>query len=1374
MLKRSPLAVVHVAVVMAALAAGTVQATGAENAHLATFEKGAGETYFALSLTPSIKPAPAAASQVVILFDTSASQSGAFREDGLAALDAMLKSLNADDRVKLVAVDVKAAAMSEGFVAPTSEAMKAATAKLHKRTPLGATDMTAALRSALSSFGDDNKSPRHVAYIGDGMSKARLIEGESFRKLVSDLVGSRVSVSSFAIGKEQNLALLATLANHTGGMVQMDSDAGDAATSSGKALASAVHGAVIWPVDTELSAGIREALPKSMPPLRTDRDTILIGMLEGSEVQTIDCQAMVNGEQVKLQWSAKPMDSNPDFAFLPKLVEVARVDEGMSLPTVGSAGLRAAAMASHTSAEQLVKLGHAALATGNAAGAKAAAEAALSRDPNNPTAKALHVAAIKAGAGEGEADEVAAALEDAAAADDEPKTEEAKPEAAKPEEVKPAPPAVDGGLRLGTPREEPAPGAGPSLLDEFLAEKPFLGGVEEERKVVEGKVRAEVENSLNEARAQLNSDPDRAEQDLKVLQEMVEKVPSLGAQVRDQLLVQIQTAIRETRRFGQLAKERIARARENEARAKEKERYVQDLDLRTQRLQQLMARFESLMSEGRYAIADDEVNPEVAKLAPNTALATVVSTTGQMHRYHSEMDQILALRHRRFLAGLHTVEESLVPFPDEPPIVYPSPERWEEITRKRAKYENLDLSGKPGSAEQRIFEALDRPAEFDFVDTPLKDVADFLAENYKINVVLAKSTLEDAAISLDTPVNSNLRGISLRSALRIMLGDLKLTYVIRDEVMQITTPEDAETQLVTKVYPVGDLVVPIMANLNTFGLGGQGGLNGGGGGQGGFGQGGLGGGLGGLGGGGGFGGGGGGFGGGGGGGFFAIEEELSLGSKKPTAAAAPVTADREVRRPAKAATITGKQISLPSGSSWDKFFAAEKERLSKLEADSRESKVLAASVRQTVRDLMHEKKFGEVTELLQASLRQGFVDSWMYEALGLAMQADNASADDVERALLSAVDLAGSEEQVLYVAEYLSRAGLHERALSLYRQIGTSNPDRLESFVAALGLGQRLNDVDAIQWACVGILSQTWRPDEQSVADNAYRIAKSHYETLLSKGRRTEAEALDKAVRGALSRDVWVRVTWTGDADVDIAITEPNGTVCSLRNPRSTGGGVLLGDVSAADGKSSAQGFSESYVCGEGFPGEYRVLIRNVWGRPTSGKVTVDVYTNYRSEKQGFERKQIPLGDKNAEVVFKLDEGRRQDPLPEAKVARVAKVQNQVNQAILAQQMSALDTSTASAAYLRELALMRRAGLGVFRGGAVGYRPVIITLPEGANFSTNAVISADRKYVRVAPAPTFSLVTEVSTFNFVTGNSTSQQQGQGGFGGGLGGGGGQF
>src|SRR5678815_1224251 len=149
--------------------------------------------------------------------------------------------------------------------------------------------------------------------------------------------------------------------------------------------------------------------------------------------------------------------------------------------------------------------------------------------------------------------------------------------------------------------------------------------------------------------------------------------------------------------------------------------------------------------------------------------------------------------------------------------------------------------------------------DLDYPETPLKEVIEDLKERFQIPIVMATKKLEEAAINLETPVTVNFKQISLRAGLRNMLGDLGLTYLIKDEVMQITTPEDAGSQLITKVYRVGDLVVPIQANTNLFGLGGQGGVMGGGGGEGG-----LGGGVGG-GGGGGWGGGRGGLGGGGGG-----------------------------------------------------------------------------------------------------------------------------------------------------------------------------------------------------------------------------------------------------------------------------------------------------------------------------------------------------------------------------------------------------------------------------------------------------------------------------------------------------------------------------
>jgi hypothetical protein len=543
-------------------------------------------------------------------------------------------------------------------------------------------------------------------------------------------------------------------------------------------------------------------------------------------------------------------------------------------------------------------------------------------------------------------------------------------------------------------------------------------------------------------------------------------------------------------------------------------------------------------------------------------------------------------------------------------------------------------------------------------------------------------------------------------------------------------------------------------------------------------------------------GGGGGFGGGGmGGGFFDVQDDLSIGVKKPAAAPQPQQQPAAPKATKKVSLGNSKvkaiEVASESGSpNWDAYFAEQQEVVESAKDQTAANLAVLASVRETVRQLMAKKQYTEVSSLIQASLRNGFIESWMYEATGLALQAANASQEDLERALLSAVDFAQSEDEVMVIAAYMAKVGLHQRSLKLYQQVAASSPGRPQPYIQGLALAQRLDDITSIQWACVGMLRQPWPQDQQEIGENAYRVAKATHERLVTEGRQEEAKSFDAAVRKALQRDCVVRVTWTGEADVDVSVEEPSGTVCTLRNPRTTAGGVLLGDVSSADKGATVEGFSETYVCGEGFDGEYRVLIRNVWGKPTSGKVTVDVYTHYNTEKQKLISEQIPLGDKNALVIFDLEKGRRAEPLAEAQVAQVAKIQNDVKRAVLAQQLAGLDNSAAALRYAAAMGLLNNgngsgngggAGPGAgngggvlpadfFRRGAVGYRPVITALPEGANFSSNAVISADRRYVRVSPSPTFSQVTEVSTFNFVTGDDGGD--GGAGGGGGIGGGGG--
>ncbi len=107
-------------------------------------------------------------------------------------------------------------------------------------------------------------------------------------------------------------------------------------------------------------------------------------------------QGIAGGEKVELAWKVTPEASNPDLGFLPSVIESAKADGGISMPALGSAGLRAMSLALADTSTELVKAGQFALKSGDADGAKRIAEEALKSDPNNAEAVSLLNAAKKA------------------------------------------------------------------------------------------------------------------------------------------------------------------------------------------------------------------------------------------------------------------------------------------------------------------------------------------------------------------------------------------------------------------------------------------------------------------------------------------------------------------------------------------------------------------------------------------------------------------------------------------------------------------------------------------------------------------------------------------------------------------------------------------------------------------------------------------------------------------------------------------------------------------------------------------------------------------------------------------------------------------
>jgi hypothetical protein len=108
--------------------------------------------------------------------------------------------------------------------------------------------------------------------------------------------------------------------------------------------------------------------------------------------------------------------------------------------------------------------------------------------------------------------------------------------------------------------------------------------------------------------------------------------------------------------------------------------------------------------------------------------------------------------------------------------------------------------------ERAIEEALQRPVNLQFDNTPLCKVLDDLRAFQGVNIHVDAVALEEAGISLDRQVSIKVEQVSFKSALNLLLHDMHLTWVIKDEVLVITTEKVARGKLQTHVFAVADLL----------------------------------------------------------------------------------------------------------------------------------------------------------------------------------------------------------------------------------------------------------------------------------------------------------------------------------------------------------------------------------------------------------------------------------------------------------------------------------------------------------------------------------------------------------------------------------------
>ena len=405
-----------------------------------------------------------------------------------------------------------------------------------------------------------------------------------------------------------------------------------------------------------------------------------------------------------------------------------------------------------------------------------------------------------------------------------------------------------------------------------------------------------------------------------------------------------------------------------------------------------------------------------------------------------------------------------------------------------------------------------------------------------------------------------------------------------------------------------------------------------------------------------------------------------------------------------------------------------------------------------IRQMSRRGEHDAVIAALREKVDAGDARPWMYDVLALTLRLTGADEETVADALLGRFDLSDADpNSLLAAAGYLGRMGATARAVELCRRASDQVPDASEPYQFALRLIDDPADRPAdAAWAAAGILRTLWGPRHAAARAKAEAAAETVVLVLREAGDAAELAAAEAALADAAAADLAVRVTWAGDADVDLTVTEPGGTAVSTLSRRSAGGGLLARD-GFGPGRETAV---EEYRAARGYSGVYLLNVGLTRGEPVGQRVRVEVTRHAGSPAESVERFSIPLKAENTPSLVTLRGGRRTAPAAVTAAAPPPPPQR-VRLADL------VDGNPDDRGRLtRRLGgrQVQGGGGGGFAGGggvavapgAVGYNPVIGVAPDGLGLSALAVVSADRRFVRLSLAPQFAQLIDLTSFSFQT------------------------
>jgi type II secretory pathway component GspD/PulD (secretin) len=227
-----------------------------------------------------------------------------------------------------------------------------------------------------------------------------------------------------------------------------------------------------------------------------------------------------------------------------------------------------------------------------------------------------------------------------------------------------------------------------------------------------------------------------------------------------------------------------------------------------EQMAELMKKYNALFKEGKYKEAEMYAM-RAKELDPDDPVPAAAIYTARTQANLVEFKDSKKHREDMFVHALNEAEDP-GPMVDSPHPLALDP-AVTLLNKNRKAIDINSLTTLKNGKEREITRRLEAPVStLDYKDTPLKQILDDLQVTTGINIVPDEPALNEAGISLDKPVTMKLEGVALKSALNLLLHQVHLTYVVGDEVLKVTTEDQARGRMVMKIHPVLDLVIPVL------------------------------------------------------------------------------------------------------------------------------------------------------------------------------------------------------------------------------------------------------------------------------------------------------------------------------------------------------------------------------------------------------------------------------------------------------------------------------------------------------------------------------------------------------------------------------------